>query len=77
MTVLSAARRAELAAVPMQVEGGAPVAACVVAAAGGWNVAWAHDGGRRKQAFGDPYGSPLEAAAAAAFLNARSFGPAR
>lgn len=68
---MNASDRAALAAVPVPIEAGVPVAACVVGAPGGTRVAWMHDGGRRKEPFGPVYFAARDATAAARWLNAR------
>lgn len=80
MTALTAARRAELEELPVPVEGGFAVQACVVGLAAGVDgehrLAWMHDGGRHKVPFGPAYASARAACAASLLLNERSFGPA-
>lgn len=76
MTRLSAADRADLAAAALPHELGVPLDTCLVSVPGGWSVAWMHDGGLRKEAFGPVYRDPLDAAAASAFRRQLTFGPA-
>lgn len=69
---MNAATRSELDAMPIPVEGGFPVAACVIEDADGWRTAWMYDGGLRKEPFGPTYASARDAAAAAQHLNGRA-----
>lgn len=73
---LTAAERAEIAAVAVPAEGGVPLDTCLVTVPGGWSVAWMRDGGRRKEAFGRAYSDPIRAAAASAFRRELTFGAA-
>lgn len=57
--------------IPLEVEGGAVLRACVVQDGKEWRLAWMRDGGRRKEPFGDPFPSGREAARASARLNER------
>lgn len=61
----------DLQAIPLEVEGGAVVRACVVQDATGWRLAWAREGGLRKEAFGEPFAKAREACRAAAKINER------
>ena len=69
---MNAATRHQLDAIPTPLDQFGPLRACVVIRDGGYRVAWCHDGGRRKEAFGPTYASAREAAAAARHLNQRS-----
>lgn len=68
---MNAAARNALAEIPIVVEEGHPVRVVVALREGGWYTAWARDGGRRKEPFGQPYATAREAAAAARLLNER------
>lgn len=63
----------DLERIPLEVEGGAIVRVCATTDdAGQWRLAWMRDGGRRKEAFGDPFPSAKAAAKAAAVVNERA-----
>lgn len=66
MKQLSASERAALAALPLPADPAEDT--CVVAAPGGWSVAWARDGGRRKERIGPAFADPLRASEASRFL---------
>lgn len=69
---MSAAARAALSIVPIPVEAGSPVRAVVTSVESRWTVAWAHDGGRHLEPFGESYTAVRDALRAAEALNARS-----
>lgn len=70
---MNAATRASLDEVPVPVDESGAVRACVIEPRlGGWCVAWAFDGGLRKEPTDLVYGSAREAAAASIYLNGRS-----
>jgi len=66
MTRLTAAERADLAALPLPADPAEDT--CLVAAPGGWSVAWTRDGGRCKERFGLVFADPLRASEASRFL---------
>lgn len=69
---MNATDRAALDAIATPIDEHGPLRACVVGDASGWRTAWAHDGGRHKEAFGALYSDARAAATASRYLNARS-----
>lgn len=60
---------------PIPSENGNLVAAKVTSLPdGSWTLAWAMDGGRRVEPFGEPFSDVRRACRAAEALNARTFG---
>ena len=60
-----------LATIPIPTENGSPARAKVTTVGDEWVLAWAKDGGRTVEPFGDPFPGPRAACNAAARLNER------
>jgi hypothetical protein len=75
MKHLTAADRAALDAVPIEVDSAGPLASCATTEQGEWRTAWMRDGGRKIEAFGPAYADAVTAARASRYLNQRIFGP--
>jgi hypothetical protein len=64
----------DLQAIPLEVENGAIVRCGASIVGGEWRLVWLRDGGRRKEAFGDPFPSGMLAARASRKINERADG---
>lgn len=58
--------------VPVPVDGGEPARAQVTSVGDLWTLAWARDGGRRLEPFGDPFHDVRKACRTATRINART-----